>query len=133
MRKPGVLQLGGGRYCRTVTDHGYVCCCCGEGHEGLPFAYGPDAPSSWHDGLAGDESSVLEQELCIIQAEHFFVRSCLIIPVHDANQDFARSTVGHIVAQIPLTDVMVRALNPEATLADLHADIAAIGYPLAAQ
>ncbi len=43
-----------------------------------------------------------------------------------------RSTVGHIVAQIPLTDAMVRALNPEATLAGLHADVVAIGYPLAA-
>jgi hypothetical protein len=44
-----------------------------------------------------------------------------------------RSTVEHIVAQIPLTDAVIRALNPEATLADLHADIAAIGYPLATQ
>lgn len=42
-----------------------------------------------------------------------------------------RSTVEHIVAHIPLTDAVVRALNPEATLADLHADVAAIGYPLA--
>jgi hypothetical protein len=44
-----------------------------------------------------------------------------------------RNTVEHVVAQVPLTDAMVRALNPEATLADLHADVAAIGYPLAAQ
>jgi hypothetical protein len=34
-----------------------------------------------------------------------------------------RSTVEHIVAQVPLTDAMVRALNPEATLATLRADI----------
>ncbi len=42
------------------------------------------------------------------------------------------SAVGHIVAHIPLTGAVVRALNPEATLADLYADVAAIGYPLAA-
>jgi hypothetical protein len=44
-----------------------------------------------------------------------------------------RSTVERIVAQIPLTDAMVRALNPEVTLADLHADLVATGYPLTAQ
>jgi hypothetical protein len=44
-----------------------------------------------------------------------------------------RSTVERIVAHIPLTEAMVRALNPEATLADLHLDLVAIGYPLAAQ
>jgi hypothetical protein len=42
-----------------------------------------------------------------------------------------RTTVEHIVAQTPLTDAMVWALNPEATLATLRADIAATGYPLA--
>jgi hypothetical protein len=72
-----------------VVDQGYVCRCCGERHEGLPFAYGPDAPESWHDGLAGDDRSVLEQDYCIIQAEHFFVRGQLVIPVHDADTDFA--------------------------------------------
>jgi hypothetical protein len=66
----GMLHLGGGDYCRTVADQGYPCRCCGERHDGLPFAYGPDTPVSWHDGLTGDESSVLEQDFCIIQAEH---------------------------------------------------------------
>jgi hypothetical protein len=87
--KPGMLKIGGGDYRRLVTDHGYLCRCCGERHDGLPFAYGPDAPAPWHDGLAGDESSVLEQDFCIIQAEHFFLRGRLVIPVHDADQDFA--------------------------------------------
>jgi len=44
-----------------------------------------------------------------------------------------RNAVEHIVTRRPLTDPIVRALNPEATLADLRADIATIGYPLAAQ
>ncbi|BCJ64886.1 hypothetical protein [Polymorphospora rubra] len=41
--------------------------------------------------------------------------------------------VAHVVAHRPLTDTVVRALNPEATLAELHADVAAIGYPIAAK
>jgi hypothetical protein len=42
-----------------------------------------------------------------------------------------RSAVEHIITRIPLTDAVVRALDPEATLADLRADVVAIGYPLA--
>jgi hypothetical protein len=34
--------------------------------------------------LAGDKSSTLEQEQCIIRDEHFFVRGRLVIPVADA-------------------------------------------------
>ena len=41
--------------------------------------------------------------------------------------------VEHIVAQRPLTDVVVRALNPEMTIARLHVDIAGIGYRVAAR
>lgn len=39
--------------------------------------------------------------------------------------------VEHVVAHRPLTDVVVQALNPEMTVARLHEDIAAIGYPIA--
>ncbi|WP_332261507.1 hypothetical protein [Micromonospora chokoriensis] len=42
-----------------------------------------------------------------------------------------RAAVEHIVAHRPLTDTVTRALNPQLTVADLAADIAAIGYPIA--
>jgi hypothetical protein len=71
-----------------MTDQGYVCRGCGEHHEGLPFSYGTVAPAYWHDELAGDESSVLEDEICIIGGEHYFVRARLVIPVLDADEDF---------------------------------------------
>lgn len=48
------------------------------------MSYGADAPAYWDPSLAGDESSTLEQEQCIIKAEHFFVRGRLVIPVTDA-------------------------------------------------
>jgi hypothetical protein len=35
-----------------------------------------------------DEGSVLEDETCIIQAQHYFVRARLVIPVLDAEEDF---------------------------------------------
>lgn len=44
-----------------------------------------------------------------------------------------RTAVAHVVARLPLTDSVVRALNPQATLTDLHADLAVIGYPIAKQ
>lgn len=41
-----------------------------------------------------------------------------------------RAVVEHVVAHRPLSDAVVRALNPHATVADLRRDVAAIGYPL---
>ncbi|MCX5065341.1 hypothetical protein OOJ91_05545 [Micromonospora lupini] len=40
--------------------------------------------------------------------------------------------IEHVVTHRPLTDVVVRALNPEATVARLREDTAAIGYPILA-
>ena len=40
-----------------------------------------------------------------------------------------RSAVKHVVAQRPLTDAVVQALNPEATVAGLRDNLATIGYP----
>jgi hypothetical protein len=48
------------------------------------MSYGADAPAYWDPSLAGDESSTLEQEQCVIKAGHFFVRGRLVIPVTDA-------------------------------------------------
>ena len=44
-----------------------------------------------------------------------------------------RTTVEHVVAHRPLTDTVIQALNPELTVAGLRDDIAAIGYPIAAE
>jgi hypothetical protein len=71
-----------------VVEQGFVCRGCGQRHEGLPFSYGASAPAYWRQGLDGDERTVLEDEICIIQAEHYFVRTRLVIPVLDAEDDF---------------------------------------------
>jgi len=62
----------------------YACRRCGERHRGLPMSYGTDAPDYWDPSLAGDKSSTLGQEQCVIKDEHFFVRGRLVIPVTDA-------------------------------------------------
>ncbi|MFI5908069.1 DUF2199 domain-containing protein [Dactylosporangium sp. NPDC051541] len=68
---------------------GYECRCCGQRHEGLPFSYGSPAPAYWRDEFAADtERSLLEQEMCIIDAEHFFVYGRIVIPVLDAARTF---------------------------------------------
>ncbi|MET7402659.1 hypothetical protein ABZS66_55185 [Dactylosporangium sp. NPDC005572] len=41
-----------------------------------------------------------------------------------------RAAVEHIVAHRPLTDTVVRALNPSATIEELGNDVALIGYPV---
>ncbi|MEV4134074.1 DUF2199 domain-containing protein [Dactylosporangium sp. NPDC049742] len=71
-----------------MSEQGFVCRGCGQRHGGMPFSYGAIAPQVWSDDYAGDESSTLEDELCIIQAEHFFVRARIVIPVLDADTDF---------------------------------------------
>lgn len=70
------------------TDAGFVCSCCGERHDQLPFAYGVPAPAYWHDGLAGSADSVLGDERCVIEGEHYFVRARIVLPVVDSEHDF---------------------------------------------
>ncbi|MFC4149527.1 hypothetical protein ACFO0M_25045 [Micromonospora mangrovi] len=41
-----------------------------------------------------------------------------------------RATVAHVVAHRPLTDAVVRTLNPRLTVAELRDDLALIGYPV---
>src|SRR5262249_5953977 len=66
---------------RVSDDFEYVCHQCGELHAGLPYAYGgAHAPDYWNDELASDETSLLDEELCVIGGENFFVRARIIVP-----------------------------------------------------
>ena len=70
-------------------DFEYVCHRCGEKHAGLPYAYGGAyAPDYWNDELANDETSLLDEELCVIGGENFFVRARIILPVIDEVREF---------------------------------------------
>jgi hypothetical protein len=62
----------------------YRCERCGERHDSAPLAYGVAAPDYWDQSLADRKSSVLDQELCVINNEDFFIRGRIVIPVIDA-------------------------------------------------
>lgn len=92
--------------------------------------------------LAGDDRWHAGEGLTFSPPDGSFMLEVLFDDIVEQYVDFAvdyhgidvdRTAVEHIVAQLPLTDAVVQALNPEATLADLRADVAAIGYPIAAQ
>jgi hypothetical protein len=69
----------------------YRCASCGKNHSGLAFAFAVDAPLAWDQLPEGDrgEGSVLDDELCVINNEHHFIRGLLEIPVTDADTTFA--------------------------------------------
>ena len=67
---------------------GYVCGRCGEFHPELPFAFHSPAPATWTSDLERDPDSDLDEELCVVRGEHFFVHGVLELPVHDADQTF---------------------------------------------
>jgi len=49
------------------------------------MSYGTDAPAYRDPSLAGDKTSTLGQERCVIKNEHFF-RGRLVIPVTGAGK-----------------------------------------------
>jgi hypothetical protein len=75
-------------YGHAVTGESWTCRGCGQRHADLPFSYGTVAPAFWPDALADDDSSVLDDEVCVINGAHFFVRARIVIPVRDAATDF---------------------------------------------
>lgn len=66
---------------------GYTCSVCGKEHDDLPHI-GSAAPFQWADVLAKDPNSLLTDDLCIIEGQHFFVRGVIEIPVHDYKHEF---------------------------------------------
>jgi hypothetical protein len=78
------LSTAAASLARVASEISYTCQRCGELHRGLPMSYGTDAPAYWNPALAGEKASMLEQERCVINDEHFFVRGRLVIPVTDA-------------------------------------------------
>ena len=49
------------------------------------MSYGVDGPAYWSPSFDDDPSSVLEDEVCVIKAEHYFVRARIMIRVVGAD------------------------------------------------
>ncbi|MEM1506297.1 DUF2199 domain-containing protein [Domibacillus sp. 8LH] len=62
---------------------GYTRSCCGISHEELPTSYGNPAPVYYYDAEPEEREDrfELDDDLCILDNEHSFIRGCLEIPV----------------------------------------------------
>ncbi len=69
----------------------FKCTACDEWHDGMP-GFGVDAPLFFH-AISSEERAgrcVLDSNTCVIDAEYFFVRGCLEIPVRGEKEPFIR-------------------------------------------
>ena len=67
----------------------FKCTSCGDWHEGMP-TFAADAPLYYY-AIAQEERDArctLTSDTCVIDHEHFFVRCCIEISVHDADDPF---------------------------------------------
>jgi hypothetical protein len=70
----------------------FLCSCCGAHHEGLPLVFAVEAPAYWSPELeAADPANVLEDEICVIKGQGFFVRGLVEIPIVDTGDVFSWS------------------------------------------
>lgn len=60
---------------------GYLCSRCGKYHDEPPLSYGFTAPAYWSQEYTADPDSGLDEELCVIRNEHFFILGNIDIPI----------------------------------------------------
>ena len=70
------------------SDTGYTCAFCGQHHDDVPLSYRTKAPVYWSAALDGDPDSGLDEELCVIKGEHFFVQGNIDIPIIGEQDEF---------------------------------------------
>jgi hypothetical protein len=67
---------------------GFVCASCGQYHQGLAMSYRFPAPAYWAPEYENDPASTLDEEVCVIKGEYFFILGNIEIPVIDAGETF---------------------------------------------
>lgn len=74
----------------TNITEGYICSCCGEYHAELPLNYGSPAPVYYEEATKRERKKRFElnDDLCVMDGEHFFIRGCLEIPVIGLDEPF---------------------------------------------
>ena len=62
---------------------GFICKCCGEFHEELPTSFSSDAPIYYESASPEEreERFELDDDLCVMDDEHYFIRGCIEIPI----------------------------------------------------
>ncbi len=72
-----------------MSDTRFTCSRCGESHD-LPMSFVFGAPVYWY-GIPEDERSyraLLDEDLCVIDNKHFFIKGRIRIPVHESTHHF---------------------------------------------
>lgn len=69
---------------------GFHCATFGTWHDNLPMEFGADAPALYNSIPVSERESrsELNQALCVIDDEFFFIRGCLELPVIDNDEPF---------------------------------------------
>lgn len=71
-------------------EKGYFCKSCGKHHDELPMSYGSPMPDYCGDIPEEEQESRIEmnEEVCIVDEEHFFIRGAIELPVTDGEGPF---------------------------------------------
>ncbi|MFE6817753.1 DUF2199 domain-containing protein [Streptomyces sp. NPDC057677] len=72
-----------------TRDLGFTCSCCGAHHPELPMNYSTTAPYVWDESFSDRSDSLLSSDQCVIQAQHYFVKGLIEIPVIDSDDVFS--------------------------------------------
>lgn len=122
-----------------MNGSGFECGCCGRWFDGLPdIAY--TRPDSWDETAAArsPEANQADDELCIVDGEHFHIRCVLLVPIRGTSQSFGWGVwVGQSEADFDLyaqaIDALAIELMPAAAIpARATAGVLAnrlLGYP----
>lgn len=68
----------------------YICRSCGQQHSDLPTVYGADAPALLETIPANEREARAEinDDLCMIDEQHFFIRGRIEIPILNSDEHF---------------------------------------------
>ncbi len=72
-----------------TSDLGFTCSCCGSHHAELPMNYSATAPYVWDPRFADRADCLLSSDQCVIQAQHYFVKGLIEIPIIGSDEVFS--------------------------------------------
>ncbi|PVC93886.1 DUF2199 domain-containing protein [Streptomyces sp. CS147] len=72
-----------------TSDFGFTCTCCGAHHSELPMNYTVGAPAVWDPSFADADDCLLSSDQCVVQAQHYFVKGMIEIPVIGSDEVFS--------------------------------------------
>ncbi|NKQ23829.1 DUF2199 domain-containing protein [Streptomyces galbus] len=70
------------------SNPGFTCSRCGSHHAELPMNYAATAPYVWEPSFADSADCLLSSDQCVIQAQHYFVKGLVEIPITGSDEVF---------------------------------------------